>query len=196
MASELLLRKIVNYRHWGRAKPGAVIGRDNRLAPPPWRQLQPRFLASNPRLAARPGAGAAAIWTCRAGLGGLDDDIVSQLLLSRGVARDDLERQRNPSLRAFLPDPSIFRDMDAAAERLAQAVLTGETVTIYGDYDVDGATSAALLVRLLRELGNAAQYYIPDRLLEGYGPSAEALVRIGRARLQPDRHGRLRRDGL
>ncbi len=114
------------------------------------------------------------------GPGGLEDDIVTQLLLSRGVARADIERHRAPSLRAFLPDPSEFRDMDAAAERLAQAVLTGETVTIYGDYDVDGATSAALLVRLLRELGNAAQYYIPDRLLEGYGPSAEALVRLAR----------------
>ena len=112
------------------------------------------------------------------GPGGLDDDIVSQLLLSRGVARDDLERQRSPSLRSFLPDPSEFLDMDAGAERLAQAVLTGETVTIYGDYDVDGATSAALLIRLLRSLGNAPRYYIPDRLLEGYGPSAEALVRI------------------
>jgi single-stranded-DNA-specific exonuclease len=112
------------------------------------------------------------------GPGGLEDDVVAQLLLSRGVARDDLERQRNPSLRAFLPDPSEFRDMDAGAERLAQAVLTGETVTIYGDYDVDGATSAALLIRLLRSLGNAPRYYIPDRLLEGYGPSAEALVKI------------------
>jgi single-stranded-DNA-specific exonuclease len=113
------------------------------------------------------------------GLGGLDD-IVTQLLLSRGVARDDLARHRTPSLRAFLPDPSEFRDMDAAAERLAQAVLSGETVTIYGDYDVDGATSAALLILLLRGLGRDAHYYIPDRLLEGYGPSGEALVRIAR----------------
>src|SRR4051812_27961473 len=85
-------------------------------------------------------------------LGGLDD-IVTQLLLSRGVAREDLARHRTPSLRAFLPDPSEFRDMDHAAERLAQAVLTGETVTVYGDYDVDGATSAALLILLLRGLG-------------------------------------------
>src|SRR3546814_8382950 len=68
--------------------------------------------------------------------------------------------------------------MDAAAERLAQAVMTNETVTIYGDYDVDGATSAALLILLLRRLGHDARYYIPDRLLEGYGPSGEALVRI------------------
>lgn len=106
------------------------------------------------------------------------DDVVTQLLLSRGVPREDLERHRTPSLRAFLPDPSEFRDMDAAAERLAQAVLTGEMVTIYGDYDVDGATSAALLILLLRGLGLDARYYIPDRLLEGYGPSGEALVRI------------------
>ncbi len=108
----------------------------------------------------------------------LEDDIVTQLLLSRGVAREDLDRHRTPSLRAFLPDPSEFRDMDAAADRLAQAVMTGETVTIYGDYDVDGATSAALLILLMRQLGHEARYYIPDRLLEGYGPSGEALVRI------------------
>ena len=115
------------------------------------------------------------------GAGGLEDDIVTQLLLSRGVARDDIERHRTPSLRAFLPDPSLFRDMDAAADRLAQAVLTRETVTIYGDYDVDGATSAALLIRLLRLLGHDAQHYIPDRLLEGYGPTGEALVKIAQA---------------
>lgn len=108
----------------------------------------------------------------------LDTDIVTQLLLSRGVSPQDIERHRLPSLRGFLPDPSDFRDMDAAAERLAQAVLTGETLTVYGDYDVDGATSAALLIRLLRALGHDARYYIPDRLLEGYGPSGEALVRI------------------
>lgn len=110
---------------------------------------------------------------------GLEDDIVTQLLLARGVPREDLDRHRNPSLRAFLPDPSIFHDMDVAAERIVEAVLSRETVTIYGDYDVDGATSAALLVRLFRMLGHDARHYIPDRLLEGYGPSGEALVRLG-----------------
>lgn len=109
---------------------------------------------------------------------GLESNLIDQLLLARGVPADDLPRHRTPSLREFLPDPSEFRDMDAAAERLAQAVLTNETVTIYGDYDVDGATSAALLIRLLRMLGHDAGYYIPDRLLEGYGPSGEALVRL------------------
>jgi len=112
------------------------------------------------------------------GPAGLEDDIVGQLLMSRGVPREDLARHRAPSLRAFLPDPSEFRDMDAAAERLAEAVMTREQVTVYGDYDVDGATSAALLIRLLRALGHDARYYIPDRLLEGYGPSGPALVRL------------------
>src|SRR5690606_16806373 len=112
------------------------------------------------------------------GAASLEDDIVAQLLLSRGVAREELDRHRTPTLREFLPDPSAFRDMDAAAERIAQAVLGGETITIYGDYDVDGATSSALLIRLLRMLGHDAGHYIPDRLLEGYGPSGEALVRL------------------
>jgi single-stranded-DNA-specific exonuclease len=109
------------------------------------------------------------------------DDLVTQLLLARGVPRDDLERHRNPTIRGFMPDPSAFRDMDIAAERLADAVQSGEVVTVYGDYDVDGATSAALLIRLLRDLGLDAGYYIPDRLLEGYGPSGDALVKLGAA---------------
>ncbi len=111
--------------------------------------------------------------------GGLAGDaLVDQLLLARGVGPDDLLRHRSPTLRTFLPDPSCFRDMDVAAERIAQAVLCREAVTIYGDYDVDGATSAALLVRLFAMLGHSAGFYIPDRLLEGYGPSGEALVRL------------------
>jgi single-stranded-DNA-specific exonuclease len=106
------------------------------------------------------------------------DDLIDQLLLARGVSREALERNRHPTLRDFMPDPSVFRDMDKAAGRLADAVQAGEAVTIFGDYDVDGATSAALLIRLLRALGLDAKAYIPDRLMEGYGPSGEALVRI------------------
>ena len=107
-------------------------------------------------------------------------DIVDQLMIARGVAPEDIERHRQPTLRNFLPDPSIFQDMETAADRLAQAVLAKERITIYGDYDVDGATSSALLILLLRELGIEADYYIPDRLLEGYGPSGEALVKLGK----------------
>jgi single-stranded-DNA-specific exonuclease len=108
------------------------------------------------------------------------DDLVTQLLLARGVPREALEQHRVPTIRGFMPDPSIFRDMDIAAERLAAAVLAKEPVTVFGDYDVDGATSAALLIRLLRGLGLDPQAYIPDRLMEGYGPSGEALVKIAR----------------
>jgi single-stranded-DNA-specific exonuclease len=108
------------------------------------------------------------------------DDLVTQLLLARGCPREALDAHRAPSIRGFMPDPSIFRDMDTAAERLADAVVAGEKVTIFGDYDVDGATSAALMVRVLRDLGLAPATYIPDRLMEGYGPSGEALVRIAR----------------
>ena len=111
--------------------------------------------------------------------GGLvPDDLVTQLLLARGVAREELELHKAPSIRAFMPDPSIFRDMDKAAARLADAVEASEHVAIFGDYDVDGATSAALLILLLRDLGLEARPYIPDRLMEGYGPSGEALVRL------------------
>ncbi|MCW2350263.1 single-stranded-DNA-specific exonuclease RecJ [Sphingobium sp. B12D2B] len=112
---------------------------------------------------------------------GSGGNLVDDLLRARGCTHDSLERERAPTIRSFLPDPSIFQDMDRAAERLAAAVIDRESVTIFGDYDVDGATSAALLVRLLRELGLDAGVYIPDRLMEGYGPSGEALVALARS---------------
>lgn len=116
------------------------------------------------------------------GRGGMvPDDLVTQLLLTRGCPREALDAHRSPSIREFMPDPSIFRDMDKAAQRLADAVERRESVTIFGDYDVDGATSAALLIRLLRDLGLDPAAYIPDRLMEGYGPSGEALVRLKQA---------------
>ena len=106
------------------------------------------------------------------------DDLVAGILLARGCPRDQIDSHRAPTIRGFMPNPSIFRDMDRAAERLADAVIAGETVTVFGDYDVDGATSAALLIRLLRALELQPRAYIPDRLMEGYGPSGAALVRL------------------
>ncbi len=106
------------------------------------------------------------------------DDLLTQLLLARGCPRDGLEAHKAPSIRGFMPDPSIFRDMDAAAERLADAVVADEQVAVFGDYDVDGATSSALLARLLDALGRAPRVYIPDRLTEGYGPSVAAMERL------------------
>ena len=110
------------------------------------------------------------------GLGG--DALLHQLLLSRGCPPDAIEAHRAPSIRGFMPDPSIFRDMDRAARRLADAAQAGEQVAIFGDYDVDGATSTALLSRVLTDLGLTPRAYIPDRLTEGYGPSAPALTRL------------------
>jgi single-stranded-DNA-specific exonuclease len=81
------------------------------------------------------------------------DALVDELLLGRGVARDDLARHRDPKIRDFLPDPSCFNDMEKGAKRLANAIQDGETIAIFGDYDVDGATSAALLTLLLRRRG-------------------------------------------
>jgi single-stranded-DNA-specific exonuclease len=106
------------------------------------------------------------------------DALVDELLLARGVPREDLPRHREPRIRDFLPDPSCFQDMDKGARRLADAVQQGERIAIFGDYDVDGATSAALLVLLLRRLGTDPMIYIPDRLMEGYGPSGKALVEL------------------
>src|SRR5437773_2418872 len=109
------------------------------------------------------------------------DTLVDELLLARGVPREDLGRHRDPKIRDFLPDPSCFQDMDKGAKRLADAVQSGETIAIFGDYDVDGATSSAVLVLLLRRLGVEPMVYIPDRLMEGYGPSGAALVELKKA---------------
>ncbi len=102
-------------------------------------------------------------------------EIVARVLAARGV---DAERAADflaPTLRALLPDPSCLADMDAAAARLAHAVAAGETVAVFGDYDVDGACSAAVMVVLLRGLGCTVLPYVPDRMTEGYGPNAPAL---------------------
>ena len=116
----------------------------------------------------------------RAGGDELGRDLTDQLLLARGIDEADLARHRQPTIRDFLPDPSAFADMDKAASRVADAIQKAETIAIFGDYDVDGATSAALLTILLRRLGVEPMVYIPDRLMEGYGPSGSALVELKR----------------
>ncbi len=117
-------------------------------------------------------------WRALAADGLAPDDLVTQLLLARGCPREALDDHRTPSIRSFMPDPSIFRDMDKAASRLADAVIAHEQIAIFGDYDVDGATSAALLTLLLRDLGTEPRAYIPDRMTEGYGPSVAAMQRL------------------
>jgi single-stranded-DNA-specific exonuclease len=104
---------------------------------------------------------------------------VGRLLAARGQNLDTAESFLEPRLRDLLPDPSNFRDMDAAAERIVAALERREKIAIFGDYDVDGATSAALLSRFLRAVGaEPVRLYVPDRGIEGYGPNAPALLKL------------------
>ncbi len=105
-------------------------------------------------------------------------DVVGRVLAGRGVTVDQGADYLNPTLKSMLPDPSQFRDMDSASERIGAAVRDGDPIAIFGDYDVDGATSTALLVRFLRAVGGSVSIYIPDRVAEGYGPNAPALRRL------------------
>ncbi|NMJ43780.1 single-stranded-DNA-specific exonuclease RecJ [Roseomonas sp. JC162] len=102
-------------------------------------------------------------------------EMVGRLLAARGIGPEHAGDYLEPTLRALMPDPSALMDMDAAADRLAAAVRSGEHVAVFGDYDVDGACSGALMSRFLRDLGCEVSPYVPDRLKEGYGPNAAAI---------------------
>jgi single-stranded-DNA-specific exonuclease len=102
-------------------------------------------------------------------------DIVGRVLAAREVSLEDAADFLAPTLRALLPDPAVMIDMQAAAARIADAARRQECVAVFGDYDVDGACSAALLTLLLRALGCTVLPYVPDRFAEGYGPNAPAL---------------------
>jgi len=102
-------------------------------------------------------------------------EILARVLAGRGVTTETVAAYLAPTIRAEMPDPSALTDLDAAAERLADAVVAGEAMAIFGDYDVDGATSAALLHNTLTACGLEPRIYIPDRIFEGYGPNPEAI---------------------
>jgi len=108
-------------------------------------------------------------------------ELVARVLAGRGVAADDVPGFLDPTLKTLLPDPSVLTDMDKAAARIADAITAGQAIAIFGDYDVDGATSAALLARFFRHQGLEATVYIPDRLFEGYGPNVEAMRSLAAA---------------
>lgn len=108
-------------------------------------------------------------------------EVVGRLLAARGVAIEEAGDILNPSLRHWLPDPAIFKGMEDAVTRIHAAIEKQQYIVIFGDYDVDGATSAALLVRYFRSIGVTCGTYIPDRLLEGYGPSTDALEALKQA---------------
>lgn len=105
-------------------------------------------------------------------------DAICRLLAAREVDLEGVPDFLEPTLRKFLPDPSHLKDMDAAVDRLVRAVREGERIVVFGDYDVDGASSAALLLRFFRAVGGNIGVYIPDRRNEGYGPNIAALLKI------------------
>jgi single-stranded-DNA-specific exonuclease len=105
-------------------------------------------------------------------------DAICRLLAAREVGLDDVPDFLEPTLRRFLPDPLHLKDMDLAVARLVRAVQQGERIVVFGDYDVDGATSSALLLRFFRSVGGTIGVYIPDRRKEGYGPNAPALLKL------------------
>jgi single-stranded-DNA-specific exonuclease len=107
-------------------------------------------------------------------------ELLGRVLAGRGVASSDVPTFLDPSIRALMPDPSTVRDMDRGAARLANAILGAEPIAVFGDYDVDGACSAALLYRFLAAHGRDARIYIPDRMTEGYGPSRDAIEALAK----------------
>ena len=96
---------------------------------------------------------------------------LSRTLARLGVDASDASAYLSPSLRDLMPDPSIFRDMDVAADRITQAITKRETIAVFADYDVDGGSSAALLIDFFRQFQLTATLYVPDRIDEGYGPN-------------------------
>jgi single-stranded-DNA-specific exonuclease len=111
---------------------------------------------------------------------GLDEPL-ARALASRGISADSGEAYLRPTLKALFPDPSSFTGMDEAARVLIDAMDSGRPTVVFADYDVDGASSAALLVRWWRAMGRELPIYVPDRLLEGYGPSPAAFRRLREA---------------
>lgn len=106
-------------------------------------------------------------------LGG--DDLLARLLAPRNISPDSVETFLNPTLRVLFPDPTGFQDMMKAANLVLDAIVDGKSVTVFADYDVDGGTSSAILARYFRAWERKIGLYVPDRLIEGYGPSPEAF---------------------
>lgn len=137
------------------------LGVDRSLTGRPWR---PRLDAAGEGLA-----------QAIAQAGG-QSELMARILAGRGVGLDEVTRHLEPTLRELMPDPFALRDMEAATERLVRAVRRQERVAIFGDYDVDGAASAALLSEYLEACGCPTIIHIPDRVAEGYGPNSEAMA--------------------
>ncbi len=105
-------------------------------------------------------------------------DLLCRMLAARGVSSEQAPSYLDPKLRDLLVDPSSLADMDKACDRLATAIIDDEKIAVFGDYDVDGATSSSLLIRYWRACGREMGFYIPDRTAEGYGPNEAAFKKL------------------
>lgn len=105
-------------------------------------------------------------------------ELMGRVLAARGCTVAEAERFLDPTIKALMPDPSSLRDMEKAARRIADAIAARAPVAIFGDYDVDGACSSALMARFLGQHETPARIYIPDRIFEGYGPNANAIEQL------------------
>ncbi|WP_117191392.1 single-stranded-DNA-specific exonuclease RecJ [Rhizobium terrae] len=105
-------------------------------------------------------------------------DLVARVLAGRGISLEDATAFLDPTIRSLMPDPYTLTDCEKAVNRLALSIERREKVAIFGDYDVDGASSSALLYRFLRHFGVEAEIYIPDRIFEGYGPNPAAIRQL------------------
>jgi single-stranded-DNA-specific exonuclease len=103
------------------------------------------------------------------------DELLARVLAGRNVDVDEVQSFLDPTIKRLMPDPNTLTDMEAASARIAGAVMRGESIAIFGDYDVDGATASALLCRYLRHCGLDPIIHIPDRIFEGYGPNVDAI---------------------
>src|ERR1700736_163429 len=107
-------------------------------------------------------------------------DLLSRVLAGRGITPGTAQDYLDPTLQNLLPDPSCLKDMEAAAKRIALAIERGETVAVFGDYDVDGAAASALLHDYFQACGTPCLIHIPARIYEGYGPNVEAIRKLAR----------------
>ena len=119
------------------------------------------------------------------------DELLARVLAGRNVDTDEVESFLDPTIKRLMPDPHSVTDMATAARRIADAVVGGESVAIFGDYDVDGATASALLCRYLRQCGLDPIVHIPDRIFEGYGPNVDAIRSFAERGVKFLDHGRL-----
>ena len=128
-----------------------------------------------------------AVATCPGDKEGLcqADNLVQRILMTRGITdMASMEKFLNPSIKEYMPNPSVLHDMDIAARLIADAVLSHKKIAIYGDYDVDGITSTAIFVKYLRALGCDVMWHLPTREGEGYGLNIAAVDDIARAGAQ------------